>query len=146
MVRVRLVCSPRVDSVHPVRFRRSPCFRLHWISDNSTDDHARSSDPGSKNASARPHDSLFSSGMFAVGSLPQRLVLLYVAYPISTSADALDSPSNPSSFQVLASIPEVRTSGESTSAVIEKSALVSQAFNTGLTLSSHKYRIKGSCI
>lgn len=120
MVRVRLVCSRGVDSVHPVRFRWSPCLRLHWTSDHPTDAPAGFSDPGPKNESARSRDSLFSSGMFAVDGLPQRLVLLHVAHPISTSADHLGSPSNPSSFQVLASIPEARNSGESISALIER--------------------------
>ena len=129
MVWVRLVCSRGVDSVHPVRFRWNLCLRLHWTSNLPTDAPAGFSRPGLKNESARSRDSLFNSGMFAVSGLPERLVLLYVAYPISTSTDHLGSPSNPSGFQVLASIPEVRNSGESTSAVTEANQSASRIFS-----------------
>lgn len=110
MVRVRLVCSRGVDGVYPVRVRWNPCLRLHWTSNHPTDTSAGVSDPGQKDESARPRDNLFSSGVFAVGGLPQRLVPLHVAYPISTSADHLNSSSNPSCIQVLATIPQTNYS------------------------------------
>jgi hypothetical protein len=102
MVRIRLVCRTGVDSVHPVRFRWSPCFRLHRTSNYPTDTPARFSDPALKDEFAKPRDRVFSPGKSAVSDLPQRLVFLHVAFPVSASADYLDSPSTSSSIQVLA--------------------------------------------
>ena len=110
MVRVRLVCSRRVDGIHPVCVRWNPCLRLHWTSNHPTDTSAWVSAPGPKEECARPRDNLLGFREFAVGGLPQRLVLLHVAYPISTSADHLNSPSNPSCIQVLATIPQTNYS------------------------------------
>ena len=104
MVCIRLVCRTGVDSVHSVRFRWSPCFRLHRTSNYPADTSARFSDPAIKDEFAKPRDRVFSLGKSAVSDLPQWLVLLHVAFPVSASADYLDSPSNPSSVQVLASV------------------------------------------
>jgi len=91
-----------VDSVHPVRFRWSPCFRLHRTGSHTADTPARFSDPAFKDEFAKPCDRVFSLGKSAVSDLPQRLAFLHVAYPISASADYLDSPGDPSCIQVLA--------------------------------------------
>jgi len=109
MVRVRLVCKRRVGSVHPIRFRWGACLHLHWACNHPPNTPSRVSDPRSKDETARPRYSLFSFGKFAVSGLPKRVVLLHVACHVPTSADHIDSPSNPSRVPVLASIPPTTT-------------------------------------
>jgi hypothetical protein len=96
-----------MDALHPVRFRGSSGLRFHWPGNHPTDASAMFSDPAPEDESARPRDRLFGSGQSTVGGLPQRVVLLHVAYPISTGVINLGSPSNPLGVQVLAPVPQI---------------------------------------